>query len=110
MLDSVPDSLRYNWFFWDRMEEYLYQKHETSRVMLYFTLFLDGTEVSEYRIRDDYYFLLADNRRTGYDSRYGGPVRKSSCIGTAGLVLWSYGTDDGKKRHFRFNRLGKFVR
>jgi signal peptidase I len=109
-IDSVPDSLRYNWFFWNRMEEYLYQKFESNKVALFFTLRLDGTELTEYRLLNDYYFLLADNRKTGYDSRYGGPVKKPLCIGTTGLVLWSYGNNGGEKSHFRFNRLGKFVR
>ena len=109
-LDSVPDSLRYNWFFWDRMEEYLFQKHDTRKVMLLFTILEDGTALTEYRVRDDYYFLLADNRKTGLDSRYTGPVRRSSCIGTAGLVLWSHGANGHGKKHFRFNRLGKIVR
>ena len=108
-LDSVPDSLRYDWFFWDRLEEYLYRKHDTRKVSLYFSLQLDGVELSEYRVSDDYYFLLADNRKSGFDSRYAGPVRADRCRGTARMVLWSFGSDEGKKRHFRFNRLGRFI-
>jgi len=109
-LDSVPDRLRYNWFFWDRLEEYLYQKHDTRKVSLYFSLLLDGVELSEYRVKDDYYFLLADNRKTGFDSRYAGPVRASSCTGSVKAVLWSFGDNGQGKRQFRFNRLGRFVR
>ena len=109
VLDSVPDSLRYNWFFWNRLEEYLFQKHDTRKVSLYFTLLLDSVELTEYRVTDDYYFLLADNRKAGFDSRYAGPVRSSLCNGTVKAVLWSYGDNDRGKMRFRFNRLGRFV-
>ncbi len=109
-LDSVPDSLRYDWFFWDRLEEYLYRKHDTRKVSLYFSLQLDGVELTEYRVSDDYYFLLADNRKSGFDSRYAGPVRADRCRGTARMVLWSFGGNEGTQRHFRLHRLGRFIR
>jgi len=108
-LDSIPDSLENNWFFWNRLEEYLYQKYSDRKVTLYFTLLLGGLELEEYRVQDDYYFLIADNRRSGLDSRYFGPVRKSLCFGRVAMVLWSHGRGDNNKWHFRFNRLGRFI-
>jgi hypothetical protein len=108
-IDSVPDSLRYNWFFWNRLEEYLYQKYSDRKVTLYFSLFLGGIAIEEYTIKNDYYFLLADNRKNGLDSRYSGPVSRNSCLGRAVLVLWSRGPDEHGKQHFRFNRMGKII-
>ncbi|MBN1307765.1 MAG: S26 family signal peptidase [Chitinispirillaceae bacterium] len=108
-IDSVPDSLRDNWFFWNRLEEYLYQKHDDRKVTLDFSLSLDNTVIEEYRVKDSYFFMLADNRTTGLDSRYFGPVRRSCCIGRAIMVLWSHGNDEQGKWRFRFKRLGRFV-
>lgn len=108
-LDSVPDTLRHDWFFWYRLEEYLYQKHDTRKVSLYFTMSLDGTVLEEYKIKNNYCFFLADNRKTGYDSRYFGPVSVDRCIGRVLMVLWSSGNDPTGKWQFRFKRLGKLL-
>lgn len=108
-IDSVPDSLHNDWFFWNRLEEYLYQKHDEQKVSLYFTLSLDGTVIDEYTVKHDYLFLLADNRRRGLDSRYFGPISRKRCIGTALMVLWSHGKDQNDRWEFRFNRLGRFI-
>ena len=53
-LDSVPDSLHGDWFFWNRLEEYLYQKHDDQKVSLYFTLSFDGTVIEEYTVKNSY--------------------------------------------------------
>lgn len=108
-IDSVPDSSRNDWFFWNRIEEYLYQKHDDRKVALYFTLSLDNTVIEEYRVKESYFFMLADNRTTGLDSRYFGPIRRSDCIGRAVMVLWSHGSNERGKWRFRFKRLGRFI-
>jgi hypothetical protein len=108
-LDAVPDSLRNDWFFWNRFEEYLYQKHDNRKVSLYFTLSMDQTVIEEYRVKESYFFMLADNRASGLDSRYIGPIRRSACIGKAVMILWSHGCDEQGKWHFRFKRLGRFI-
>lgn len=108
-LDSVPDTLRNDWFFWYRLEEYLYQKHDTRKVSLYFTLSLEGTALEEYEVRSNYCFLLADNRENGFDSRYFGPVSFDYCIGKAVMVLWSHSNGASGKWQFRFQRLGKLI-
>jgi hypothetical protein len=108
-IDSVPDSLHNDWFFWNRLEEYLYQKHDEQKVSLYFTLSLDGTVIDEYTVKHQHLFLLADNRKRGLDSRYFGPVSRKRCLGTAVMVLWSSGADDNGRWKFRFNRMGRFI-
>ena len=108
-IDSVPDSLCTDWFFWSRLEEYLVQRHSGRRVSLYFTLSLDNTALEEYRVSDDYCFMLADNRASGLDSRNVGPVGQARCTGGPVMVLWSTCRDDGGKRHLRFKRLGRFI-
>ncbi len=108
-IDSVPDSLRNSYLFWNSVEEYLSRKHEGGRACLYFTLSVDNITIDEYVVKRNYYFLLADNRIRGLDSRYFGPVCSSNCRGRVCMVLWSYGKSEKEKRRFRFNRLGRFI-
>lgn len=109
-LDSVPESYRYSWFFWNRLQEYLYRTIDEKKVALYFSLNLDGAEVKDYQVRQQYLFLLADNWEYGLDSRSFGPIVTQNCIGKAFMVLWSNHRDKSGKRHFQFNRLGRFIR
>ncbi len=106
---QVPDSLRYDWFFWNRLEEFLFQKYDDRKVSLYFTISVEGTVIEEYKVKDDYLFLLADNRSGGLDSRYFGPVGMSHCLGRAIMVLWSHGSDNQGSWSFRFRRVGKII-
>lgn len=42
-----------------------------------------------YNFKQDYYFMLGDNRLFSEDSRMYGPVKKEDIIGTANLILYS---------------------
>lgn len=64
---------------------------------------IDGEAASVYRFRNDYYFLVGDNRHNSRDSRYLGFVPEKNIIGRAVLVLWSRG--DGRTRWERVMRL-----
>ena len=46
--------------------------------------------VKSYTIKDDYYFVLGDNRDNSVDSRYWGFVPSDFIIGKAELIYWSY--------------------
>lgn len=53
----------------------------------------DGSVVSKYTIKKDYYFVLGDNRDDSMDSRFWGFVPEDFVIGKAELIYWSY--DEG---------------
>ncbi len=43
-----------------------------------------------YRIPDDSYFMMGDNRDNSADSRVWGPVRRDLIVGRAMFIIWSY--------------------
>jgi hypothetical protein len=89
--DSIPDSLDFDWFFWDRLRDNLRYSLENREVRLQFALMENGKKVEAYRVRHWFLFLLADNWESGFDSRYFGPVSAARLRAGVPLVLWSTG-------------------
>jgi signal peptidase I len=56
-------------------------------------ILIDGEAASTYRVRQNYYFVLGDNRDNSMDSRYWGFVPDDHLIGEALLVYWSWDTE-----------------
>ena len=109
MFNAIPDSLYFDWFFWDRLKAYLISSNADNRIVVVF-LFLDNqTPIKKYKIKKDFYFLLSDNWCRGYDSRYFGPVISTSIKGKAIGILWSFTPGKPGKRALRFRRIGKFI-
>ena len=57
-------------------------------------------------VPNDHFYLVADNRNMGRDSRNFGPVPIDSCVGKAVLVLWP-GEESGDLT--RFSRFAEFL-
>jgi signal peptidase I len=108
-VDSVPDNLKFDWFFWSRLEEFLRNTLEDRSFSLQFSLILDGKTTDIYKVKSSYVFLLADNWNSGLDSRYFGPVRENSISGRVFMVLWSYGKDMAERASFRTRRFGRII-
>ena len=67
---------------------------------------IDGTAEREYRVGQDYFFVLGDNRDESLDSRAWGFVPLESIVGRAMAVYWSVDPDSG----VRWSRAGTVVR
>lgn len=106
---AIPDSLRYNWFFWDRLIEYFHTfEHDNERFEIKLAIVKNGKSVSGYRYLTDHYFFVADNWEAGYDSRFFGPVSRKNIQGLAACILWSQIPSKGIKG-FRPQRVGKII-
>ncbi|HTY58066.1 MAG TPA: signal peptidase I, partial [Bacteroidota bacterium] len=69
-------------------------------------ILIDGTPRTEYRVEQDYFFVLGDNRDESLDSRSWGFVPLESIVGRAIVVYWSVDPDSG----IRWGRVGRAVR
>lgn len=109
-IDSIPSQNRFDWLFWNHLQEYLKNSLNGRIFSLKFSFSIDNTELHSYVVKDRYLFLLADNWTDGLDSRFMGPVRRNSVYGNAVFVLWSFDNNKQDGNHFRLNRLGRIVR
>jgi len=56
-------------------------------------LYIDENAVSEYTFRQDYYFMMGDNRHDSEDSRVWGFVPQDHVLGKGLLIWWSFDKD-----------------
>ncbi|WP_338759994.1 signal peptidase I [Bernardetia sp. ABR2-2B] len=61
---------------------------------------IDGNELSEYVFKQNYYFMMGDNRHSSADSRFWGFVPEDHIVGKATLVFMSIDPDFNKGGFF----------
>lgn len=99
-LDTVTNLYKLEEIVRERSEKYNYLKRLTWKPYL----FIDGEQKSRYIYREDSFFLVGDNRRNSYDSRFFGPVSSASILSRVEMVLLSFSTAGGSSR---LSRIGK---
>jgi signal peptidase I len=78
-------------------------------------IFIDGSEIYQYKIQRSYYFAMGDNRDNSQDSRYWGFVPRESIVGKAWFVYWSWDSNIDFSDFFRLlgstrlERIGKSI-
>lgn len=78
-------------------------------------IFVDKKESTQYKVLDDYYFMMGDNRDNSLDSRYWGFVPRRNVIGTPMFVYWSWDSNIpfsdfiSLLASIRLDRVGKIV-
>jgi signal peptidase I len=68
-----------------------------------------------YKIPDDSYFMMGDNRDNSEDSRFWGPVKRNLIIGRAMFVYWSCDQTESESifncfSHPRWSRIGSLIK
>lgn len=64
-------------------------------------IFINGQETTTYTVKQNYYWMMGDNRHHSQDSRYWGFVPEDHIVGKAKTVLWSWDKDH---KRMRWNR------
>jgi signal peptidase I len=72
-------------------------------------LFIDGKEVSEYTFKQDYYFMMGDNRHNSLDSRYWGFVPGDHVVGKAFFIWLSIDKNESFFNKVRWSRFFKGI-
>jgi signal peptidase I len=80
------------------------------------SILIDGKALSSYRVQQNYYFVLGDNRDNSMDSRYWGFVPADHLIGEALFIYWSWDPDvpvssiSEKYSTIKWARIGTIIR
>lgn len=79
------------------------------------TVFVNDKPASEYTVKNNYYFMMGDNRENSLDSRFWGFVPFKNVVGEAMIVYWSWSPDIpiydifAKLGSVRWNRIGMII-
>lgn len=68
-------------------------------------LTIDGKEITEYTFKQDYYFMMGDNRNNSLDSRYWGFVPADHVVGKALFIWFSTDKEGSFFTRVRWNRI-----
>lgn len=72
-------------------------------------ILINGEVAESYTFRQDYYFMMGDNRHNSLDSRYWGFVPEDHIVGKPVLVWFSSDRNKSFPKNIRWRRLFKFV-
>jgi signal peptidase I len=81
-----------------------YEGHELVEV-LNGTLKIDGESITSYTFKQDYYFMMGDNRHNSEDSRFWGFVPADHIVGKALFIWMSIDPDKSFFKKIRWRRL-----
>lgn len=73
-------------------------------------LFIDGKEVSNYTFKQDYYFMMGDNRHNSHDGRYWGFVPADHIVGKAFFIWLSIDPNQSFFNKIRWSRFLNLIK
>ncbi len=72
-------------------------------------IYVDGKAVDKYTFKQNYYWMMGDNRHNSADSRAWGFVPEDHIVGKPVLVFYSLDEEESFPANIRWNRIFKFV-
>jgi signal peptidase I len=73
-------------------------------------IFMDGKQITSYKFKQNYYFMMGDNRHGSDDSRFWGFVPEDHVVGKAVFIWMSINTDGNWLNKIRWSRLFSIIR
>jgi signal peptidase I len=87
------------------------EKYENVKITSYDGNYLrDGELIDEYTFKNNYYFMIGDNRHNSTDSRYWGFVPEEYIVGKAVIILGNLDPNQTGLKRICWNRIGKLIR
>jgi signal peptidase I len=108
--NNIPDSLFSDWLFWKNLQSYFDLYVEDKKIKLSFSIMEHQKMITEYIVKQNFYFLLSDSWDFGYDSRYFGPICQSVIFGRVTGVIWSFAPDKSAFSALRPRRICKILK
>jgi signal peptidase I len=87
----------------------LYEHHDDVKIENN-TLTIDGKAVTEYTFKQNYYFMMGDNRHNSLDSRFWGFVPEDHIVGKAFFIWLSIDRNADFIHKIRWSRFFKLIR
>ncbi len=72
-------------------------------------IYINGEKSDTYTFKQDYYFMMGDNRHHSLDSRYWGFVPEDHIVGKPAMLWFSTDKYESFPSNIRWNRLFKFI-
>lgn len=72
-------------------------------------LYIDGQHITEYTFKQNYYFMMGDNRHNSLDSRYWGFVPEDHIVGKAFFIWLSIDREASFLEKIRWNRFFQLI-
>ncbi len=73
-------------------------------------VFIDGVQVDKYTFKQNYYWMMGDNRHNSADSRAWGFVPEDHIVGKPVLIFYSLDEEKSFPGNIRWDRVFKVVR
>jgi signal peptidase I len=73
-------------------------------------LFIDGQELNEYTFKQNYYFMMGDNRNNSLDSRYWGFVPEDHVLGKAAFTWFSIDANESFGSKIRWSKIFSLIK
>lgn len=104
--------VKYTEWDWHAFNQQLRQYAERmapQQVFLAWDFYLDGEKITEYKLRENAYFMMGDNRDNSLDSRYWGFVSKRFVKAKALIIYFSWDSFENLTAAIRFSRIGRLI-